>query len=209
MKDALHNLITSANAKLEERLVRAKGAMETHAERRVIVQTTDAFLVNASRHTAAICDLVLPAVRAHVPEGRALVHRYVVQCKRSERAIIKTKQRMYGEARSAGAPWAVVWSNLVNEVRALHVIEQEMMSGLSNASEFRQRDAVVDGFEFAADHSPTRPHPNSPHTGLFAHASRRMWLSADRFWDAAEGRIVWDGPRVETTEEPDAPNVAA
>ena len=39
-------------------------------------------------------------------------------------------------------------------------------------------------------HGPTRPHPRTPHTGPFGSAARKMWAVADRFWDAAEGRVI-------------------
>src|SRR5262249_22184200 len=54
--------------------------------------------------------------------------------------------------------------------------------------------AKVDGLArqiFDAEtHGPTRPHPNSPHTGIFGLAARRIWAFADRIWDTAEGRGV-------------------
>jgi len=39
-------------------------------------------------------------------------------------------------------------------------------------------------------HGPTRPHPNTPHTGLLGLGARRIWAMADRFWDNAEGRVI-------------------
>ena len=44
-------------------------------------------------------------------------------------------------------------------------------------------------------HGPTRPHPHTPHTGLLALVARRMWAIADRFWDAAEGRVRHGRPQ--------------
>ncbi|MEO6472123.1 MAG: hypothetical protein ABIR57_09335 [Aeromicrobium sp.] len=206
MKDALHQMMSEAHARLEKRLVSAKESMEAHAERREIVQSTDAFLVNTCRHTAAICDLVLPAARTHLANGQELVHRYVMQCKRSERAIVRAKQRMYGEAHTIAAPWQTIWDSVVTEVRALHVIEQELVTDLSNVTDFRRRDALAGRFESVADHSPTRPHPSSPHTGILAHVSRWLWGWADRFWDVAEGRIVSDRALPQEPDEPEAPD---
>ena len=42
----------------------------------------------------------------------------------------------------------------------------------------------------AETHGPTRPHPWLPHKGLLGLVARRVWARADRFWDAAEGRVI-------------------
>ena len=38
--------------------------------------------------------------------------------------------------------------------------------------------------------APSRPHPYTPHTGPFGVVARRVMHTVDRFWDAAEGRMV-------------------
>ena len=47
----------------------------------------------------------------------------------------------------------------------------------------------------AETHGPTRPHPRTPHTGFPGLVARRIWALADRFWDAAEGRVIPDPVR--------------
>ena len=69
-------------------------------------------------------------------------------------------------------------------------IERQMVAELIKHGD----PAVVEGLArhvFDAEtHGPTRPHPFSPHTGLFGLVARRVWALADRFWDNAEGRVI-------------------
>jgi hypothetical protein len=39
-------------------------------------------------------------------------------------------------------------------------------------------------------HAPTRPHPYIPHQGTSGKVARAVALRIDRFWDAAEGRMI-------------------
>ena len=192
MTDSLQQVIADAQLKLRDRLDLASAAMAAHAQKHEIIQKADAFLVNTCRHTSAVCDLVLPAARSYLPEGAARVRVYVQQCRRVERAVGWAKQRMYGQAHAIDRPWGDVWASVTEEIRVLHVLEQDLVADLEHAPGRHPDLSLL--IESVTGRSPTRPHPNSPHTGAFAHVIRRMWARADRFWDATEGRIVSDRP---------------
>ncbi len=189
MTTLLHTTIDTAHHGLADRRERAAAAMADRIGHREIVRDLDDFLIAASRHTAAVCDVLLPAARRYLPDGRAKVHAYVVQCRRTERALVRAKQRIYGEARMATATWTTVWADAVSELRVLHELELELVRGLASLPETRLH-LVATRIAHATLQSPTRPHPNSPHTGSLSHVLRGLWARADRFWDAAEGRIA-------------------
>ncbi|EFQ82950.1 hypothetical protein HMPREF0063_12159 [Aeromicrobium marinum DSM 15272] len=194
MTDPLHQAVRTAQARLAERLELASAAMAEHISTREIIARTDAFLVNTCRHAAAMCDQVLPAARAHMPQGDARVQAYLEQCRRMERAVMRAKQRMYGEAHAVSASWTQVWAAVIDEVRALHALEDDLVEDLGRAEGAPDRARIARHLHAVSMAAPTRPHPRSPHLGRIAHVTRRFWARADQFWDNAEGRTVVDRP---------------
>lgn len=200
MTNPLHDHITATHDRLVERLDLAATAMADQVGSREIVQKADAFLVNTCRHTAAVCDLLLPLARRLLPDGQQRVQEYVQQCRRMERTFVRAKQRLYGEAHHAATPWSEIWAAAIREFEALISIERSLVADLASAPAAASA-RVLSGIRATTDHSPTRPHPNSPHTGPLSHVVRGLWARADRVWDAAEGRIVTDRPVPEVDDE--------
>ena len=184
MTDPLITAIATAHDGLTGRLAAAAGAARDHATRHEIVQRSDDFCITACRHVAAMCDAVLPGVRDESASA------YLMQVRRVEHAAARVKRRMYGEANSAAMSWSHVWSSLEQEVHALTALERDLVESLSSRLSAAERDLLTERLRVAELLAPTRPHPWAPHRGPLAHLSRRLLARADRFWDAAEGRIV-------------------
>jgi len=195
MNPSLSTVINTSHEELNERLDLAATAMAEHAGTREIIQKTDAFLVNACRHVSAVCDVILPVAKVELPDGQQRQRDYVEQCRRLERAVGQAKRRLYGESHAVGVPWAQVWASVGEEFQALTLIEHDLVADLEAAPGVDVDDLAASIHDVEAT-SPTRPHPGFPHTGRLAHLSRQLWARADRFWDAAEGRIVSDPPIV-------------
>ena len=180
MTTLLHTTIDTAHHGLADRRDRADAAMADRLAHREIVRDLDDFLISASRHTSAVCDALLPAARRYLPDGRAKVHAYVVQCRRTERALVRAKQRIYGEARMATATWTTVWSDAVAELQALHTLERELVRELASLPEATLRPVALQVAR-ATLQSPTRPHPTQccssaaplPASELCSNRSRR------------------------------------
>jgi hypothetical protein len=192
MTNPMQRAVRAAHQTLRGRLDLASAAMVDRADTHEIRQKTDAFLANSSRHTSAMCHLVLPAVRLYLPNGRARTREYVQLCRRVERAVGTAKQRMYGQAHAIDRPWNDVWASVVEEVPLLHSLERDLVADLADVPDVRRHPDLSLLIGSVTSNSPTRPHPNSPHTGAFAHHIRALWARADRFWDAAEGRTLSD-----------------
>lgn len=190
MTDPLHKAIDTAHRELAAQVEAAANGVQVHAPRREVMQTIDAFLIHACRHVGAVCDVILPAARHEFPRGDKRVRQYVHQARRLERAVARTKRRVYGESHISHEPWSEVWSHLGREFDQLTILEREIVADLTAGLDPNTRTALADRLVTAEASSPTRPHPNSLHTGRFAHLSRGLWTRADRFWDAAEGRVV-------------------
>ncbi len=192
MTSPMQVAVRAAHQPLRDRLDLASAAMAAHAHTHEIRQKTDAFLVNTCRHTSAMCELVLPAARVHLPNGAARIRQYVRQCRRVERALSTAKQRMYGQAQAIDRSWSDVWTAVVEEVPLLHSLERDLVADLADVPGVGRQPDLSLLIGSVMRNSPTRPHPNAPHTGALAHQIRRLWAWADRFWDAAEGRILAD-----------------
>lgn len=190
MIDPLRKAISTAHEELSEHFDTATAAVRDHVGRREAIQKTDAFLIHACRHLSAVCDVILPAARAELPDGGSVVGTYVEQARRTERSIVQTKRRLYGESHTVDLPWTQVWSDLGDEFRRLNVLEDDLVAGLSDRLNPTSRSTLADRMGPVEASSPTRPHPNSPHTGPVAHVSRGVLARTDRFWDTVEGRIV-------------------
>lgn len=190
MQDTMSSAIRNAQDVLEEHLDGAAIAMECHASRAEVTQKTDDFLIRACRHASAFCDVMLPAARAELPDGRGRVREYVRQCRRLERATAQTRRRLYGDSSMMATPWSHMWSGLSRELRRLNDLERRLGRDLIDRSGAGRHDELALRLEAAETVGPTRPHPNSRHSGSFSHLSRRVWARVDTFWDATQGRIV-------------------
>ena len=190
MPDPLSTMTATVHHDLDVHLTVAEDAVRQHIDPREARTRVDTFLIETCRHASAVCEVLLPAARSTLPDGKIRVRAYVMQCRRLEKAACLTKRRLYGELHSAHMPWTAVWSMLRAEYDRLHEIERALVDDLaagvtpeaSRRLGLRVHDAAASG--------PTRPHPHSRHTGHLAHLSRQVWARADRIWDTAEGRIV-------------------
>ncbi|WP_157412871.1 hypothetical protein [Aeromicrobium sp. Root236] len=190
MQDSLLTAIGASHRVLGEQLVMVGRAVQERESTRAIVQKTDAFMIHACRHVSATCAVILPAARHRLPGGRHRVQLYIHQVRRLERSVAQMKRRLYGASRSIRLPWAQVWEAMQHELEELMAIElaivADVAAGVGPGTDGRLARRLA-GSEAG---SPTRPHPNSPHTGWLAPLSRRFWVRADSFWDAVEGRVV-------------------
>ncbi|MEJ7634576.1 hypothetical protein [Aeromicrobium sp.] len=190
MHDPLRTTIDESHRELSDQIDEAAEAVHDHATSQAVVQKTDAFLIHACRHAYAVCDVILPAARKMLPDGERRVREYVRQVRRLEHSVAQTKHRLYGESHMAHLPWSQVWSGLGREFAQLLILEQAIVTDLAEVIG-RQASMQLSGRLIVSEAcGPTRPHPHSPHTGRLAPLSRIIWVRADRFWNAAEGRVV-------------------
>lgn len=192
MHDPLQAAVRAAHDQLLSRLDAAASAVASNAGRQDIVRAVDSALVQAIRHDAAVCDVLLPLARRHFPRDDRRVHDYVQQLRRVERAVALTKGRIYGSSYARSASWPRVWTGLTTELEALTRLEDTIVADLTTALDPPARDEAAHRLQSVAETSPTRPHPLSAHVGRWGHLTRSWWARADRVWDAAEGRIVRD-----------------
>lgn len=147
----------------------------------------DTFLAAASRHNAAVVQVLVPAARKHVPDGGQRSKEFVERSRQFEVALNQVKAKLYGSAYSVRAPWSRLWTAVQAEFDELRALE------LALASDLAEADVPVDWSQKVYDAestAPSRPHPHIPHQGAAGVVARAVARKVDAFWDAAEGRMV-------------------
>jgi hypothetical protein len=149
----------------------------------------DTFLAIASRHNAAVVAVVVPAVRRRLPDGTERARTFVHESRRFEVALNQVKAKLYGSTYAIRRPWSSIWDDVWREFTWMCELERELVTDLDAA---RRSDDPDWGEELYRSevHAPTRPHPYIPHQGARGKVARAVAGRVDRFWDAAEGRMV-------------------
>ena len=160
-----------------------QGPRETH-------KRTDAFLATTSRHLAAVDEVLLPAVRVRVPEGRHLAAEYLPAARQLESDLVLLKARLYGSAQAVRLSWSQLLRETQEHLLRHDELEAALAEKLLASGADDGPDDLAQQLYRAELRAPTRPHPYLPHRGRFGHAARRLWAVADRFWDSAQGRMV-------------------
>jgi hypothetical protein len=174
---------------LRHRLSLAATASPDRRHPRDHYRAIDTFLASYSRHQAAVLEVVVEAVRQRVPDGKERAHEFVHRDKELEVALAQVKAKLYGSSYAIRRSWRSIWDDVRREFEAIWRLEMELVEEL----ERHRQDGDPDWGErlyHAELHAPTRPHPFVPHSGLRGRIARSVALRVDRFWDAAEGRMM-------------------
>jgi hypothetical protein len=180
--------LESIHHDLAHRLALAADARPDARHPRDHYTAIDTFLAAASRHNAAMVDAIAPLVR-HLPGGHDLAHDFLAASRSYEESLGQVKAKLYGSTFAVGRPWPSIWRDVRHELDLVRDLEQRLAAALLAAEPDDRRDLgmLLHHAELA---SPTRPHPWIPHQGVVGHLARAVARRVDRFWDAAEGRMV-------------------
>lgn len=188
--DSLVLTIEATQRSLEERLGEVLAPHPDPLRPRDTYAATDTFMAATSRHLAAVQAVVLGHVRRTVPDGDAVVHDYLAVARDLEQTLSLIKARLYGEAHAIHLSWPELWMRARGQLAEHNRLESHMVGELVRLGDPVEMDGLAYKVFDAERHGPTRPHPTLPHTGLLSLVARRVWAIADRFWDAAEGRVI-------------------
>ena len=193
--ESLARTIEATQRSLEERLGEALLPHEDPRRPRDHYAATDAFLAATSRHLAAAEAVLMRPVRDAVPHGEDLCHEYLHAARRLEHTLALIKGRLYGEAYAVHLAWPDLWDDAHARLTEHNRLQDRLVRLLVEHGDPAEVDGLARRLFDAEIHGPTRPHPRLPHTGLTGMVVRRIWAWADRFWDAAEGRVIPDPVR--------------
>jgi hypothetical protein len=190
--DSLVLTTEATQRSLEERLGEALAPHRDPHRPRDNYAAVDTFMAATSRHLAAVDAVLVKRVRHDVPDGEGISQEYLHVARELEHTLALIKGKLYGEAHAIHLAWSDLWEAAHTQLEAHNRSEQTMVSALIAHGRPAEIDGLARQVFDAESHGPTRPHPRSPHTGLFGLAARRIWAYADRFWDTAEGRVIPD-----------------
>ena len=188
--DSLAMAVEATQRALEQRLRSAVLPHRDPHRPRDHYEATDTFVASASRHLAATEAVLVSQVRRSVPDGGRLSHDYLVAARRLEHALVRIKGKLYGEAHLIHLTWPSLWADARDRLTEHNRLETHVVEELLRHGDPAAVDRLARRMFNVETHGPTRPHPRTPHTGLLGSAARKMWSLADRFWDAAEGRVI-------------------
>lgn len=190
--DPLAMTVAATHRSLEERLGEATSPHHDRSRPRDAQAAADTFLAAASRHLAAVEEVLVREVRRVVPSSEKLVADYLEAARDLEQVLSLVKARVYGEAHAASLGWNDLWTRVRGRLDRHNSLENELVSRLAEHGAPDHSDALARAVFEAETRAPTRPHPLLPHRGPLGRLARRLFAVADRFWDAAEGRIIVD-----------------
>jgi hypothetical protein len=188
--ESLEMAIDATQRMLERRLHEALTPHRDPLRPRDRHAATDSFVASASRHLAASEAVLVSQVKRTVPGGRKLSHDYLAAARGLEHALVRIKGKLYGEAHLIHLTWPSLWADARRRLDEHSRLETCVVEELLRYGDPLMVDGLARRMFDVEAHGPTRPHPRTPHTGLLGSAARRMWALADRFWDAAEGRVI-------------------
>ncbi|GAA1567640.1 MULTISPECIES: GNAT family N-acetyltransferase [Kribbella] len=178
----LQQLVHAQHSRLRELAARSQDPNVDRFEQRRIM---DQFTAVAAQHAAAVADVLLAAARTSAGEDAAVL---LGNLKQLEQALRVLKGRAYGDARFLNLSAAKTWQEAERLLTEHESTEARIVSGLE---QLHGTDHATDLARTLAQRqwsSPTRPHPNSPHTGVAGRVARQLWRIADSTWDELEGR---------------------
>jgi hypothetical protein len=151
----------------------------------------DQFLADVSQHVNAANAVLVPPVKHHLDDGKQVVHEYLHAARELEVVVAHVKAHAYGSTYETDFSWTEVWDELTDALGKERTAEENLAERLDGTLS-RQESADLAGALLNDEpKEPTRPHPYVPHTGLLGSLSRRVMRRVDRFWDDAEGRMVY------------------
>ncbi len=188
--DSLVLTTEATQRSLEERLGEALAPHRDRHRPRDNYAAIDTFMAATSRHLAAIDAVLVRRVRHAGPDGDRVCQEYQHAARQLEHTLVLLKGKLYGEAHAIHLEWRDLWETVHAQLEEHSRSERAMVDELIRHGDPAEIDGLAKRVFDAETHGPTRPHPNSPHTGIFGLAARRIWAFADRFWDTAEGRVI-------------------
>ena len=189
-ENTLELTIEATHRSLASRLDEATTRARPRSRPRDAFARTDAFLAATSRHLAAVDAVLVPVARRRLDDGATRTHDYLHQARLLEMSLAQLKARLYGEAHAVHVPWRQVWSDVRRQLSRHNRLERGLVLDLADRLSPDERDQLAQAVYRSEVRGPTRPHPYTPHQGMPGLIARRLWALADRFWDAAEGRVI-------------------
>lgn len=151
---------------------------------------SDAFLAMGSRHLAAVEDVLYPAIRRRIPDGRARARAHAHEARSIERTMRRILASTYGEVHDLDTPRHELWAEAESLLAAHMRVEADLAAAVERGLPAGGKEALATAYLSHFERAPTRPHPYLPHSSPIGRVARRVWSLADQILDVMDNRMV-------------------
>lgn len=166
------------------------------AEAERLLESDGSFPLDAmawlSAHIAAVDRAVYPAVRRSLPDGRQIVSHQRTVAAQLARTLRVVERRHSGDALASGLNNTRLLTVLHENIEAHKAAQSDLVGRLEETLSAAEQAIVINAYQQALEHAPTRPHPHLGRGRLIF----RIDAIRDRLLDVMDGRNV-SVPRVE------------
>lgn len=142
-----------------------------------------------SAHLSAVQHVLHPAV-ARVLHDRPAVAALRRSTTLIERSLRLLEQSLAGDAHIPALDRAAHRQALVASITAQAAAEQVLLDQLARTLPLEEQRRLVEDYQQALEHAPTRPHPHAPHGALLGALAFRVNGWRDRVMDTVDARRV-------------------
>jgi hypothetical protein len=175
---------------LAERLAQARVEGTAPGDPRSHAGPCDVFLAMSSEHLAAAEEVLYPAARRRLTDGRDQVSAQMHLSRQLERVLRDIEGSLYGDVFVADAARAGLWDEAARLLAQHAEGERKLVARLTETLDHDEQRKLGESFAAAVERAPTRPHPYSPHSAVLGRVSNRLWSLADRAMDTMDNRSV-------------------
>jgi hypothetical protein len=150
-------------------------------------QASMASVVWLSAHLAALDHAIHPAMQRALPAARDAMAEQRKLAGRLQTRLREIERREAGDSLSH-SPLESTRRQLGELLQTYGEVEREMVAALSAEIGPDASQEVLDRYNHALTHGPTRPHPYGPHRGLLGRLAYRVDALRDHVLDTMDGR---------------------
>ena len=177
-RQTLSDEVTSEHEALRA-LLDAATAPAPPGDARAPLRAMDSFVAGMCEHLGAEADVLHPAARAFLPDGRSAVAASVPCHQTLQRQMRVLEQHLWGDARNEPAEMSSLREEIEGTFAEHARHDEALASRLDEALDPDERRHKAAQLRQAAMQAPTRPHPHAPQRGPLARPVR--WLAGR--WD--------------------------
>jgi hypothetical protein len=171
----------------------AETATTAHHRARAALASPDHLVMDAvvwlSAHLTAMEHVVYPFVRTNLPTNRKQLDEQRRLTRRMQRTLRSLEQQWAGDGLAPPDPDARLLSQLTALIAEHEKGEEALLARLSDITDEAAQN-LVERYDRAIGHGPTRPHPHGPHRGRLGQLTYAFDAARDHILDVLDSRHV-------------------
>jgi len=175
------------------RIPLAETAAAAHQRARAALASPDHRVMDAvvwlSAHLSAMEHVVYPIVRTNLPTNRERLDEQRRLTRRIQRTLRYLEQQWAGDGLAPPDPGDLLPRQLTVLIAEHEKGEEALLTSLSGITDEVAQD-LVERYDRAIGHGPTRPHPHGPHGGRLGRLTYAFDAARDHILDVLDSRHI-------------------